>query len=398
MLKKLSYAFLICAAVLGPATGASAEPRLALVIGEGAYRSGELPIAVNDAGLVAQTLQSAGFEVMQGRDLGANELRQIVRDFLDRAQNAGPDTSAVVYVSGQGVQREGENYLIPVDAKVGRDSDVPIDGFRLSDLVRSLASTPVRVRVVMIDAARDVPLASTNGQPVAKGLALVEAPQGFVVAFSQAPDLPVTDGKGPYGPYAAALVEMMRQPGIALDDLFARVRLRVHEGSAGRQTPYHSANLNGAAFTFFEPVETAAVPAQPERRIASAAPEEAYALAVERDTIPAYQDFLQTYPHHALARRVKVLLAARREAIVWRRTAVRNSRDAYWTYLKLYPEGPHAFDCRRRLTRLSAPVAPPPDFVEVEYVDLPPPLPVVETIEVTERTITYYDDLPPPPP
>src|SRR3954469_9371239 len=188
MLKKIACALaLVSAAVIASAAGASAEPRLALVIGEGAYRSGELPTAVNDAGLVAQTLQSAGFEVAQGRDLGANDLRQVVRDFLDRAQNAGPDTSAVVYVSGQGVQLEGENYLIPVDAKVGRDSDVPIDGFRLSDLVRSLASTPVRVRVVMIDAARDVPLASTNGQPVAKGLALVEAPQGFVVAFSQAP-------------------------------------------------------------------------------------------------------------------------------------------------------------------------------------------------------------------
>src|SRR5215212_11336405 len=184
MLKKLSFAFLVCAAVLGPASGASAEPRLALVIGEGAYRTGELPTAVNDAGLVAQTLQSAGFEVVQGRDLGANELRQIVRDFLDRAQSAGPDTSAVVYVSGHGLQLEGENYLVPVDARITRDSDVPIEGFRLSDLMRSLATTPVRLRAVMIDAARDFPLVSTS-QPVAKGLGLVEAPQGFVVAFSQ---------------------------------------------------------------------------------------------------------------------------------------------------------------------------------------------------------------------
>src|SRR5215217_3145211 len=164
MLKKLSFAFLVCAAVIGSAAGASAEPRLALVIGEGAYRTGELPTAVNDAGLVAQTLQSAGFEVVQGRDLGANELRQIVRDFLDRAQSAGPDTSAVVYVSGHGVQLEGENYLVPVDARIARDSDVPIEGVRLSDLMRSLAAAPVRTRVVIVDAAQDYPFAST-GQP-----------------------------------------------------------------------------------------------------------------------------------------------------------------------------------------------------------------------------------------
>src|SRR3954463_6867769 len=184
MLKKIACALaLVLAAVIGSAAGASAEPRLDLVIGEGAYRTGELPTAVNDAGLVAQTLQSAGFEVMQGRDLGANELRQIVRDFLDRAQNAGPDTSAVVYVSGHGVQLEGENYLVLVDARIARDSDVPIEGFRLSDLMRSLATTPVRIRVVMVDAAREYPLAAT-GQPIAKGLGLVDAPQGFLVAFS----------------------------------------------------------------------------------------------------------------------------------------------------------------------------------------------------------------------
>ena len=399
MLKKIACALaLVSAAVIGSAAGASAEPRLALVIGEGAYRTGELPTAANDAGLVAQTLQSAGFEVVQGRDLGANELRQIVRDFLDRAQIAGPDTSAVVYVSGHGVQLEGENYLVPVDARIARDSDVPIEGFRLSDLMRSLATTPVRVRVVMVDAAREHPLAAT-GQPIAKGLGLVDAPQGFLVAFSETPDRAASDGRGPYGPYAAALVEMMRQPGIALDDLFARVRLRVHESTGGRQTPWHAANLNGASITFFEPADTtAAAPPLHERRIASASPEEAYALAIEQDTIPAYQDFLRTYPDHPLARRVKVVLAARREAIVWRRTASRNSPNAYWTYLKLYPRGPHAPDCHRRLARLSAPLAPPPEFVEVEYVDLPPPLPVIETVEVTERTVTYFEDLPPPPP
>src|SRR5829696_10039046 len=90
MLKTIVCAIALASAAVGWATGASAEPRLSLVIGEGAYRTGELPTAVNDAGLVAQTLQSAGFEVVQGRDLGANELRQIVRDFLDRAQSAGP--------------------------------------------------------------------------------------------------------------------------------------------------------------------------------------------------------------------------------------------------------------------------------------------------------------------
>lgn len=129
---------------------------------------------------------------------------------------------------------------------------------------------------------------------------------------------------------------MMREPGIDPAGLFARVRLRVHEITRGRQTPWHAANLN-APFTFFEPVEaTAAAPVR-ERRIASASAEDAYSFAVEQDTIQAYQEFLRAYPGHPLAGRVKLLLAARREAVIWRRTVLRNSPEAYWTYLRRYP-------------------------------------------------------------
>src|SRR5215203_5611917 len=97
-----------------------AEQRLALVVGQGAYQNGPLPTTVNDAGLVAQALTSAGFEVIQGRDLNASDLRRIVRDFLDKAQVAEPDAAVVVYLSGYGIQLEGENYLLPVDARIER--------------------------------------------------------------------------------------------------------------------------------------------------------------------------------------------------------------------------------------------------------------------------------------
>ena len=131
------------------------------------------------------------------------------------------------------------------------------------------------------------------------------------------------------------------------------------------------------------------------RRIEDVPAEEAYAIAVERDTIQDYQDFLRRYPDHRLARRVTALLAARREAVVWRRTLARNTREAYWTYLRHYPNGPHAPDSRRRLARLSAPYAPPAVFDEVVYEDLPPPLPGIERVEVVE-VVTIIRDVPPP--
>jgi uncharacterized caspase-like protein len=374
---------------------AAAQDRLALVVGQGAYQGRSLPTTVNDAGLIAQTLTSAGFEVIQGRDLGANDLRSLVRDFLDKAQDLEPGSTVMVYLAGHGVQLEGDNYLLPVDARIERDVDVPIEGFRLSDLVRSLERSPAKVRVIVADMARDYPLGST-GEPVAKGLALMEPPSGFLMAFASAPNIVAADGQGPYGAYATALAEMIRQPGMALDEVFARTRLRTHEATNGLQIPWHSANLGDASFVFFEQAEAVAAPLVREvRRIEEVPAEEAYAIAVERDTIQDYQAFLRRYPDHRLARRVTALLAARREAIIWRRTLASNTREAYWTYLRRYPNGPHAADSRRRLARLAAPYAPPTAFEEVVYEDLPPPLPEVERVEVVE-VVTIIRDVPPP--
>jgi uncharacterized caspase-like protein len=319
---------------------------------------------VNDAGLVAQALTGAGFEVVQGRDLGANDLRQLVRDFLDRVEDATADradAAVVVYLAGHALQIEGDNYLLPVDARIERDSDVPIEGFRISDLIRSLAATPAQTRIVMIDAAREYPL-STSLQPIASGLALVEPPAGFLVAFSAAPNTVAPEGQPPYGPYATAFVEVMREPGLPVEEVFSAVRLRVHEETQGQQTPWHDSKLQ-APFVFFEPTEEAVEEARAEppprpsrgreRRIAEVPEDEAYGLAIERDTVEDYQEFLRTHRQSRLAPRIQALVVARREAVIWRRTVTVNTREAYWTYLRRFPRGPHVEDSRRRLVRLS---------------------------------------------
>ncbi|MGO4388815.1 caspase family protein [Microvirga sp. 2YAF29] len=397
MKRAIVFAAFVLATIAGSTSFASAQQqRLALVVGQSAYERNPLATAANDAGLIAQTLTSAGFEVIQGRDLNATDLRRVVRDFLDKAQELEKDSAIVVYLSGYGVQLEGENYLLPVDARIQRDADVPIEGFRLSDLVRSLQQAPAQTRIIIGDMGRDYPF-PPGGEPIARGLALMEPPAGFLMAFSSAPNITAPDGQGPYGAYVTALAEMMRQPGVPVDEVFNRVRLRTHEATKGVQTPWDALNLGNTTFVFFEPNESAAAPLVREvRRIEDVPAEEAYSIAVERDTIQDYQAFLRRYPDHPLAKRVSALLAARREAIVWRRTLNRNTSEAYWTYLRSYPKGPHAADSRRRLARLSAPIAPPQVFEEVVYDDLPPPLPMVERIEVVE-VVTIIRDAPPPP-
>src|SRR5262245_65759669 len=117
--------FALIPLVLAFASGvARAEKRLPLVTGNAGYQAGALNTPANDAGLIAQTLQAAGFDVAGARDLDQDSLRRAFRDFLEKATNAGPDTVAFIYVSGYGLQLEGETYLVPVDAKINRDADV----------------------------------------------------------------------------------------------------------------------------------------------------------------------------------------------------------------------------------------------------------------------------------
>src|SRR5262249_51457009 len=128
--------------------------------------------------------------------------------------------------------------------------------------------------------------------------------------------------------------------------------------------------------------------------------QEAYIAALERDTLQGYVDFLDAYPDDPMAKRVRAIVAARREAITWRRTRMIDTANAYWSYLRRYPQGPHAADARRRLAFLSAALDPPPAFAAVPYA-VPPPPP--EEIGYVEQPVLDFDNPiyafePPPPP
>src|SRR5262249_46576220 len=139
--KLIAVAFALIPLVLVFAPSAArAEKRVALVVGNAGYQVGALATPANDAGLIAQTLQAAGFDVVGARDLDQDSLRRALRDFLEKATAAGPDTVAFVYVSGYGVQLEGENYFVPIDAKIARDADVAAEAIRMSDYIRPLAA------------------------------------------------------------------------------------------------------------------------------------------------------------------------------------------------------------------------------------------------------------------
>src|SRR5436190_19048550 len=144
-MRRLLSGFAIMAALFvafALAAPAFAQQRIALVIGNAAYPKGPLQHSLADGGLVAEALTSIGFEIVEGADVNANDMRRLFGEFLARVNAAGPGAIAVIYYNGYAVQFEGDNYFIPVDAQLNRDSDIPIQGVRLVDLLRPLAVTP----------------------------------------------------------------------------------------------------------------------------------------------------------------------------------------------------------------------------------------------------------------
>jgi uncharacterized caspase-like protein len=394
-LLKISLPVLAILSIVSSSPAGAAEKRLALVIGNASYKAKTLATAVNDAALVAQTLRAAGFDVMGARDLDEDLLRQTFRDFIDSATKAGPDAVAAVYFAGYGLQLEGENYLVPIDADITEASDVPLRAVRLSEQTHALAALHLKATFMMLDVARASPFV-LSGQPPAGGLAWVEPVANMLIAFNAAPGTVAPDVGDGYGPYAKTLAEMIREGGLTPAHVFDRVRLRVNELTKGAQVPWDASKIE-AQFMFFErgpgappradsPEHTAWMRSQPMRSLGA---HDAYMVALMRDTFDAYTDFLADYWHDPMTKRVHALLAARREAITWRRTYQANVPNAYWSYLERYPRGPHVADARRLLAHLGATIAPPSKFAMMDY-DVPPPLP--DELEYIERTVLVFDD------
>jgi uncharacterized caspase-like protein len=156
---------LLAAGLVMACEPAFAEKRVALVLGNSAYQNvAPLSNPANDAALIAQTLKDSGFDVVDARyDLPALETRRALREFADRARDAD---IAVVYYAGHGIEVDGQNYLVPVDAKLERDTDVYDEGFSL-DRVMVAVEPAKQLRLVILDACRDNPFAKVMKRTLA---------------------------------------------------------------------------------------------------------------------------------------------------------------------------------------------------------------------------------------
>src|SRR6202795_966114 len=153
MLRSVLRHALIAAGILLGSHAAFAENRVALVIGQSNYRSVvALPNPANDAKAMSQLLSDAGFEVLSAADLSQNEMRERVSDFAAKVAAKGPDTVALVFYAGHGLQIDGENFLIPVDIDPKREADIPLQAVRLNDILNTFTSGAGRIRSLLLDA------------------------------------------------------------------------------------------------------------------------------------------------------------------------------------------------------------------------------------------------------
>lgn len=351
-------------------TEAAAEARLALVIGQSAYRTvPELPNAANDAKGMTELLGNAGFTVTTAANLGQNDMRAAISDFAGKVSASGADTVALVFYAGHGLQIDGENYLVPVDLDPKREADIPLQGVRLNDLLNTLGALPTRARIFMLDACRNNPFPALSG--AGHGLAMVDtkagAPGSFI-SYSTSPGAEAEDGSGIDSPYTTAALTVAKQPNLPIEEVFKRIRVAVAQSTDGRQIPWESSSLT-TDFKFFggdSSGDQTALPGASSMALASGTRSlddwrkdlqgkpamVAYEIVITDDTVPAYQAYIELYAQDTRTPRLRTVLERRRQMLAWERATAINTRASFEAYLANWDNSDLAATARKLLLRV----------------------------------------------
>ena len=337
----------LAAGILLGSQAALAENRVALVIGQSNYRAVvPLPNPANDAKAVSQMLTESGFEVLTAADLSQNELRAKVGDFAAKVAAKGPDTVALVFYAGHGLQIDGENFLVPVDVDPKRETDIPLQAVRLNDILNTLASVPSKTRILLLDSCRNNPFPDI-GKTAARGLAIVDAKTGApgtFMSFSTSPGAEAEDGSGANSPYTTALLAAAKEPGLSIEDTFKRVRVAVNKVTEGRQTPWDSSSLTDD-FRFIGPAVAGPRLAAArktvdewKRELKGKPAEVANELIVADGTDEAYDAFATLYSQTPLGLQARDWLVRHRRMRAWNDAVILNTAAGYRAFAVQFPD------------------------------------------------------------
>lgn len=361
----------ICLVFAAADTATAATPkRVALVVGNSAYRNAvALANPEQDARAVAAKLRGLGFVVIEGYDLDHDGLEDVVKDFSKAVR--GADIGMFFY-AGHGMQVNGRNYLVPVDAAFKDISALDFEAVPM-DLVMRQMQNDVAVRLVVLDACRDNPLSkvlsrsmagASRSTAVAEGLAAIkpeESGKGTAIIFATAPDQVALDGEGIHSPFTTALLGHIGDPDTDVQVMMTRVTGEVDAATKQQQRPWLNASLTGEVI--LNPQEK---PAAEEATPATAAPVAAAAPA---------QDTLQ------------------KETVLYNLARESGLKEDYQAYLETFPNGLFAANARKQIERLeqsgtavaslappAMPLAPPVGERSVATPEAPLDLPITDAV------------------
>lgn len=296
----LIFLTLLCLGMLGQP--AFADKRVALVVGNSAYQNvARLDNPKNDATLLADTLRDLGFLLVGGRaqaDLDKNALDRAVQSFGRQIQDADV---ALFYYAGHGVQINGSNYLVPVDANPTREADVDFQMLDVSLVLRQMQLSGTKLNLVVLDACRNNPFGGRGLRAATGGLAQMRAPEGTLISYATQPGGVAQDGVDGNSPYSKALAATMRRGGLDIFQTFNEVGLAVKRSTNNAQEPWLASSPIGGSFYFKAPAlpgpAAATAPGSPAEAGSSTEAERAWSATKDTTSRAILEDFIRQFGH-----------------------------------------------------------------------------------------------------
>lgn len=287
-------ALLLLLSLMLPALG---NQRIALVIGNNAYPQAPLFNPVNDANAVSAALIELGFEVVKETDADLASMQRALLEFTGRIRDGA---TALVFFAGHGIQANGRNYLVPLDASLESVGRLRFEALEMADILEELEYSGSRLNLVILDACRNNPfLGRTRG--ASGGLAAIDAAAGTLIAYATAPGATASDGRGGNGLYTEHLLRALRIPNLQAEEVFKQVRIGVADYSGGEQVPWESSSLTGD-FIFNQQQEQTAAVQNPVPAVGTAPGRDSGAETVFWETVRAddraegYRAYLDRFP------------------------------------------------------------------------------------------------------
>lgn len=348
--------------------GPAQARKVALIIGNSTYaNTASLTNPANDAQLVGDAARQAGFDVTMAADLSMATFQRTLRDFRLAADGA---EVAMIYYAGHGIEGQGKNWLIPVDAKLQSDYDLPYEAINLDRLFEAVSGS--QVRLIVLDACRNNPFGNSwkvGTRSVSGGLAALDIDE-ILVLFAAAPGQFATDGAQGNSPFATSLAKRLPQPGLAIQMLAGAVRDDVVAATGGKQRPFQNGSMGGTPVYLVKAQEGVAAPSQ--------------LIATAGAADPSFED-----------------------AIYWQGVSATNTVAGYQAYLNRFPNGIFASNAKSSVARLQTPaqvgaivatrtveaVAPAPEPKFFALVMPPPSTPIDPVATAAKETTSNFTNV-----